>query len=368
MDNIKPKQGGTAFNINRPAYLVGSTKCGKQNSEGESCCRANPAPRDLSKINHRNGLGNYDITRKNFDASTIRGRIAGDFDRLQALDIETQGVKIQLSEKTIEELFKTKIADKTDTQWIAEKDRLTILYRNRGMTPDQIERELEVNKPLGREQRKITSVQNIGQANLTIGDKIREIKEEVLDGRAESRQQQAVLIGQLAIIFNNIQTVENFTRTQLIDLSQTVARLNLPRNHKQMGIEPRFIDNTYYNNNSGLINLFFFANVASDPTFNTPNGVSYTSPVLNFTNNPNGLPAIKLTSMLASMTQQGNGKRYLDLGRRGVISYNQMRQVVINLGSWDNSEIAVEPSNRNLGMGLLPMGPPLAPPGYPVVP
>lgn len=344
MDNIKTKEGGYAFNIQRPAFLVGS-KCCKICDDSKNDYPNNPAPRDLSKINNRNGLGNYDISRRSFEASKIRPRIAGDFDKLQALDIETQGVKIQLSEKTIEELFKTKVADKTDTKWLEEKNRLTVLYRSRNMTPEQIERELDINKPLGREQRKINSIQNIGQSNLTISDKIREIKEEVMDGRAENRRQQAVLIGHLALIFNNLQTVENFTREQLIDLSQTVARLNLPRNHKQMGIGPRFIDNLYYNANAGLINLFLFSNVASDPTFNTLDGISYITPVYNFAVNPNGLPAIKLTSMLAAMSKQGIGKRYLDLLNRGVISKAQMIQAASELG-WDNPDIAVDITNR----------------------
>ena len=45
------------------------------------------------------------------EASVISPRIAGDFDRLKALDVETQGAKVQLSDKTSEELFKMKVPD-----------------------------------------------------------------------------------------------------------------------------------------------------------------------------------------------------------------------------------------------------------------
>ena len=48
----------------------------------------------------------------------IKPRIAGDFDKLQAIDI---GAKIQLSEKKFEELFKTKVGDKTYINWLKKE-------------------------------------------------------------------------------------------------------------------------------------------------------------------------------------------------------------------------------------------------------
>ena len=118
--------------------------------------------------NRRNGQGNYDLQRHNAIASNIRPRFAGDFDKLQAIDLELQGAKIQLSDKTIEEMFSTKVGDKTDTQWLTERNRLIASYTAKGFTAEQIDRELEVNKPLGREQRKVSSKQNIGQSSLSV--------------------------------------------------------------------------------------------------------------------------------------------------------------------------------------------------------
>ena len=333
MNNLKAK-AGTIFNIQRPSFRLGTVQT-KSEDEGN----------DLTKINRRNGLGNYDITRTNFESSEIRPRLAGDFDKLQAIDIETQGAKIQLSDKTIQELFKTKIGDQTDSQWLDEKARLTAVYNLRGMTPQEIERELEVNKPLGREQRKITSNQNIGQSSLSVVDKIQEIKQEVVDGRAESRAQQALLIGQLALIFADTQAVANFTRQQLIDLSQTVARLNLPRNHKQIGLEPRYVDIAYYNANQGLVNLFIFSNITSDPNYN--NGLDYKTPVYNFAGQPvTGLPAIGFTSMISAMGKK-HARRYLDLQRRGLIDQGQLRTIIAGLNKgWLNDDVSVLPANR----------------------
>ena len=56
------------------------------------------------------------------------------------------------------------------------------------------------------------------------------------------------------------QAISQLTQLQFQGLAQTVARLNLPRNHKQIGLEPRYVDIAYYNANQGLVNLFLFSN------------------------------------------------------------------------------------------------------------
>ena len=172
-----------------------------------------------------------------------------------------------------------------------------------------------------------------------------EIKQEVVDGRAESRAQQALLIGQLALIFADTQSLENFTRQQLVDLSQTVSRLNLPQNHKQIGLDKRYVDIDYYNANQGLVNLFIFSNVSSDPNYN--NGLDYKTPVYNFASHPpGGLPAITFASMISGMSKN-KGRRYLDLGRRGIISQKELRTIVAGLNkNWDNDDVSVIPANR----------------------
>jgi len=313
MQNLKPKPGGTIFQIKRPAFVA-----------GECCCK-NDGPVDISKLNQRNGVGNYNIDRPGFQAPSVRARIAGDFNKLQAIDLETQGAKIQLSEKTIAELFRTKVGDKTDTKWIQEKTRLTALYQARGMTPQDIERELEVNKPLGREQRKITATQNIAQSSLSVADKIDEIRQEVINGRGESRAQQAVLTAQLALIFADTQNIVQFTQQQLNGLTQTVARLNFPKDRVQLGIIPRIIDIDYYNTNRGLINLFIFSNITTDPNYN--NGINYDIVVYNFAGGSlTGLPGVNFISMISALdrnTLSANGtpqRRYLDLDTRGLIA------------------------------------------------
>lgn len=336
MDNLNKKEG-TIYNIERPSFRAGT-----------GVCKCNNKKVDISKLNKRRGVGNYEITRPSFEAPPIRPRIAGDFDKLQAIDIETQGAKIQLSDKTIAELFKTRVGDNTDTEWLNEKARLTGVYQARGMTPLEIEREFEINKPLGREQRKITVNQNIGQSSLTIKDKIEEIKNEVQDGRAESRAQQAMLIGQLALIFTDTQALTQFTNQQLVGLSQTVARLNVPRDYKQVGLQFRYVDNVYYNANKGLVNLFIFSNITSDPNFG-PNGINFDTPIYNFarTNNQNGIPCVEFATMTRDLQKADNARRFLDLERRGIVSKRQMIAIVNGLpNGWDNVNVSVAAANR----------------------
>ena len=173
-----------------------------------------------------------------------------------------------------------------------------------------------------------------------------EIKQEVVDGRAESRTQQALLIGQLALIFADTQTVVNFTRQQFIDLSQTLARLNISQNRKQIGLDKRYVDIAYYNANQGLVNLYIFSNIGSDPNYNR--GIDYQTPVYNFATRPGiGIPAIGFSSMITALGRPADRRRYLDLETRGMISQVQLRAIVAGLNkNWDNDEVSVDLANR----------------------
>ena len=190
------------------------------------------------------------------------------------------------------------------------------------MTQEQIDRELQVNKPLGREQRTTTQKQNISQSGLSLADKLKEIKEEVDAGNAQSRQQQAALTGQLTLVLNDTNAIAQLTRAQLQGLGQALARIGVPTNHKRLGLIPRFVDNNFYNANAGMINLLLFSKVRETPSTNQYN---YDQMVKNYAAHPQtGLPAIKLTSMVRALNSVGY-RRYLDLQRGGVININQLR-------------------------------------------
>jgi hypothetical protein len=330
-NNIQPDfmktRGGEAFKLIRPAFYA-----------GVNTVEQNNIPSLPPQI--RAGMGNNYITRNNFKSPPIRPRDAIDFDKLQAIDIETQGAKIQLSDKTIAEIFQTKIGDPQDLKWIEEKARLIARYQALGMNPQQIENELNVNKPLGREQRKIIGKVNIGQSTITMADKLNTLETEVKEGRAESRVQQAQLIGQFALVLADTNAISALSQLQLTNLGEALARVGVPTNHKALGLIPRFVDNDYYLANAGLINLLLFSKVREIPNTIQYN---YDRMVKNFAANAGGLPAIKLSSMTASIRQANLvNRRYIDLLAGGVITNRQLRGAAgADPGGFDGENFSV---------------------------
>jgi hypothetical protein len=326
-------RGGRAFNIPRPGFRAGASVVGIHAQE--------------LRPNFRNGVGNYEIKRPNFMAASIAPRQHTDFDKLQAMDIANEGQKVQLSDKTIEKLLMVNIPDPTDLSWIAEKARLTAIYQARGMTPAEIERELEVNKPLNREQRTTKSSRNIGQATLSMGQKLDHLQKEVEEGRAESRVQQAQIIGQFALVLADTNAIAGLTQLQLTNLGNALARVGVPTTHKRLGLIPRFVDNAFYLANAGLINLLLFSKVRETP--NTPQ-YNYDLMVRNYPGDPvNGMPAVKLTTLVGGLRRPaGNNRRYLDLQRGGIISRAQLRAVaaVDPLGGFGGANFDVQPGVR----------------------
>jgi hypothetical protein len=71
----------------------------------------------------RVGIGNRDMTRNNFISPAIRGRDILNFDALAAQDIATAGIKVQLSDSSLDRLLKISVPDKTDVEWITEYNR-----------------------------------------------------------------------------------------------------------------------------------------------------------------------------------------------------------------------------------------------------
>jgi len=294
----------------------------------------------ISGINRRNGLGNRDITRNNFNSTAPASRKVG-FNKITAVDTGQFPTTIELGAKTLKELFKVSVPDSTDIQWLTEEARLSAQFQAQGMTPQQIKRELKVNKPLGRGQRTTSETRSVGQASLNNEQKLKELSEEVKEGRAEGQASQANILAQLAPIVTDVGNMEHLTRQQTNDMNMIFTRLTIASNHKQFGL-PRLIDGVFYDANESKINMFIYANVPSDPPLN------YAKPLWSVAGNQAGVPT-KLSSAVQGMVrgQQGN-KRYLDLDSRTVMKPDQAKQVAQNI---DRSEINVSPENA-LELGI----------------
>lgn len=303
MDNLKPRQG-TAFSLGVRGYKEGSTTY------------PNIYIPEL-KPNNRRGLGNFSLTRINaFEAPDIKPRFV-DFEKAQLLDLENQGITVRLDDKTLEELLKIKIPDPTDTLWIAEDRRLRAQYAGR-LTPAQIEEVLIRNKPLGREQRTITSTKTVGSSLVKQGELLDSINLEVKQGRATTALEQKTLLLELQNILGESKNLMTFTQQQFVDVSTTLSTLNAPTTHSALGL-PRFVDNTFYSSNGGAILLLILGNVKTDPNYQ--NGIDFNTPVYNYLTSPSGLPGAKISFMISKLQGTKGGKSFLDLDRRGIISY-----------------------------------------------
>jgi hypothetical protein len=324
-------RGGSVFKIERPSFRVG-TMMEKLHAE------------EL-RPNFRNGFGNKEIVRPYFNASKIIPRQAANFDKLQAMDLEQQGATVQLSDKTIQELFSVSIPDPTDFTWLAEEQRLIAGFRAAGLDSAQIKRELEVNKPLGREQRTTKSKRNIGEVGLSMTQQLKELEQEVKDGRAESMAQQATIIAQFALVLADTNAIAGLTRLQLTNLGEALARVGVPTNHKRLGLIPRFVDNAFYLANAGLINLLLFSKVRETPNTTQYN---YDLMVLNFAaDEKTGLPAIRLNSAVSGLGRSDAKRRYMDLERGGVISLGQLRSAAGGIpGGFDSPAFDIQQAFR----------------------
>ena len=310
------------FFINRPCFNHGTT------------FQPVAVADNIDNINQRRGVGNFNMNRPNFLQSPILPRMVN-FDGLAAVDIQNNGIKVQLSGKTLSELLDIKIPDPTDLLWINEKNRLIGVYRAQGLTKEQIDRELEINKPLAREQRTVSKNQKLGEANLSIEEKIRELTQEVKDGRVQSQADKAWMVGQFATLLQKSEDIEKLSIAEFQNIDRTMSQMNVPRDYRKLGLV-RFYDITNYRAKEGLINLYLILIPPNEPD------LSYQSPVRNLASRSQ---TIKLTSTVSALGR--TPKMYLDLEMRGLINENMLKQAaaIIPQGFADTNMFAIDPAN-----------------------
>ena len=182
-DKFDTVREGTQETITRPAFRAGTVII-KDYTDVK-------LPTDI-----RSGLGNYTLIRENFVAPPLMPRVAVDFDKLNAQDLEAQGIKVQLGAKTIEQLFKTYVKDKTDVEWLTEYNR----RRTAGETIEQ----LRNNPPFGREQRKVSKMTNFAEQSVDLDTKLQRISSSVRQGRDETKVEMANIAAEIARILTDV--------------------------------------------------------------------------------------------------------------------------------------------------------------------
>jgi hypothetical protein len=340
-----PENADRQFSIKRPAYKSG-VEISRQEADS------------IDDINQRNGLGNRRIVRPSFMSPPIKPRITLEFDKLQLLNIQEAGENIKTTENKLGYTTTIQIPDITDFEWLREQTRLRASLRVQftaagfpvNEIPAMIARELEINKPLGREQRTVSSTTDdvANSDKLTTKNKLQRIIQDVRQGRAETRLGQQAITGQLINILQDTTAISLLTNIQLTGLGEALARIGVPASHKALGIIPRFVDKQFYDANAGIINLLLFSKVREQPNTNQYN---YDLLVKNFAGSVNGLPAVKLSRLVASLRRVGRGgvpqgDRFLDLERGGLISIQEYRAGIPPRGVVGNPDYDIQPALR----------------------
>ena len=99
-----------------------------------------------------------------------------------------------------------------------------------------------------------------------------EIKQEIDNGNANNRIQQATLVGQMSTMLQNQDAVARLTSAELNSVNQNLMRLKVPKDYRAVFGGNRIIvgNGDYFKDNKGVIAMFLMSNIPSDRTPNQP--------------------------------------------------------------------------------------------------
>lgn len=318
----KPESADKKFSIDRPMFKAGSFDHERKPAES------------IDHINIRNGRGNQLIERDNFLAPDIQSRRVPLFATMEAMTVSEAGTIVgSLYGSKLSEKAKIRLPDPTDFEWLRERDRmnavLTREYRallkpdgSRLFTDAEVksfvDKDIEINKPLGRDQRIIyKTTDDIANSTLNANKKVDEISQEVREGRAESMAGQRGITAQLVQVLADVANVAQLSEDNLYNIGLIIPRLGIPTDYRQMGLASRFIDNEAYIANPGMINLLLLSKVRAMPQ----GPITYDMPVIN---NITGNPA-RLVSVERELRDRRN-PMFLDLKESLLLSFARLKQ------------------------------------------
>ena len=260
---------------------------------------------------------NNKINRVNFyKPNPIRVDL-GNYETLRTKDVSDDGVKINLSDATLDKLFKVEIPDILDREWLLEKERR--------ITNGETEQDIIDRPPLSRKQKTTFKMTNLGETELTFKQKIEQLNS-VLKQNALSRQgnmRQIVL--ELTNIMTNTTQLSNATQFQLDVIKNMLNRLYVPKDWKQQ-FKNRIVDGDAYKADMGAINMFLMSNIPSD--------LSASNPVYSY----DGRRKQYVPSPLSKLFTLKADNKYLDLETRII----ETKDIIIAKGLWSSLEQARE--------------------------
>jgi len=301
-----------------------------------------------------NRVSNSDrnIVRKGFRVAEPKARSIPE-PAIQPIDLDDTGKLVTLSNKTVDQLLSITVGDPTDVKWLQEKERLKLMFESQGLSPDEIRRELEVNRPLNRDQRTITRKKSDDpDPSLPLSRKLDTLMNVVLDGRAESEREQAQIAGLMANAMKSITGMEQLSQREFQKIGQTIERINPPDDPASFGLTARFYDKDSYDANAGNINFYLMSRIRKDPRFSpddrSQNTLNYNHFVKDFSIADTGLPTLGIRSFIRKLQNPARQRRFIDLKRGGIVDLNQLRKIVKANGEKTNNNPSVLVSELHL--------------------
>ena len=200
---------GKPFTLERPQFKRGSQSA----IVDESISTFN-----IARLNKRSGLGNNTILRDSFKTPDVIGRQPTDYALAELIDRQQQGIKVQLSDKTLNDLFQVKTVDPKDYAWIAEY--------NRRLAAGETKEQLAIAPPFGREQRVMFKRINFGAGvslsegtSLSISEELKLLRDAVTAGSSSSD-----LVNILAKLLELTTKFDAFTSDNMIMLAEILAK------------------------------------------------------------------------------------------------------------------------------------------------
>ena len=200
---------GKPFSLERPRFEKGTSRAIVDESKRDF---------DIAKLNKRSGLGNNTLLRDNFRTPDVLARQAVDFALQELLDRQQQGIKVQLGDKTLRDLFQVKTVDPSDFAWIAEY--------NRRISAGETKEQLAISPPFGREQRVMFKTVNFGSATslseasaLSITEQLTFIRDTITGGSSSSD-----LPNIMAKVLELTTKLDAFSNDNIIMLAEILAK------------------------------------------------------------------------------------------------------------------------------------------------
>ena len=272
--------------------------------------------------NKRTGTGNYDLKRLNFMAVPIHGRNVIDFEKLQLQEQAQQGIKVQLGDKTIRDLFQVQVPDSSDREWLR-------IYNERKANGISDEYQ-KISPPLGRPQRTVVKMVNPGQQLLNFDEKLKLLLAQSQAGAVENVNDLATITAKLTALCEDVDALSGVSQAQADVLRNVLRRVNLPTT----------FDVFFYNTNqTRIVSLNQFKSNIGQITLFLLNRASNTQrPVIGVSGTP-----ITLLSMVTLMTQ--NQFLYLGSNIPKMITRKQAEDLVsegMDNGLLDGSPIPID--------------------------